>query len=135
MRRKIVSKLLIAIILILISLLPFNSIAKINDDVEISISAGNLGQDFGFGISIDVLNYRNEEIIIDYGTSRDRYFVNDFPMKHTSDFDVPPEKAWSSRISIGDEGRIYQLYIYASFEGINVTRKGISIGEFVILFN
>jgi len=105
------------------------------EDVEISISAGNFGQYFGFGVSIDVLNYRTEDITIDYGYIRDRYFINDFPDKHSDNFEVPSEEALSNLISIGDIGRIYKISIYASFKSINVTRNGMSICELVILFS
>ena len=102
MNRKIVTRILIAILLILIIILPYNSIAKINDDVEISISAGHLGKNIGLGVSIDVINYKENEIIVNCSYTRDRVFAKDFPDSYSYDFIVPPEKYWISHISIGD---------------------------------
>ena len=103
------------------------------DTIEISISAGNFNMDIGRGVSIDVLNYRNEPVNIEYSITRDRYFVKDFPETYTNNFTAPAEDYWSSLIGIGNEFIIYNLEISAWFEEYRVDREGIAIGELVFL--
>ncbi|MCK4348366.1 MAG: hypothetical protein KAW47_07095 [Thermoplasmatales archaeon] len=58
----IVCMLLIATI-IPISTANEQPISQSLDDVEITIYAGHFGKDIGFGISIDILNHKNEDVI------------------------------------------------------------------------
>ena len=103
------------------------------DNVEITISAGNFNKDIGFGVSIDVINYKKESVIINYSITRDRYFVKDFPETYENNFTAPPEEYWASLIGVGNEFIIYNLNISAWFGEHKINREGISIGELVIL--
>ena len=103
------------------------------NNVEITISAGNFNLDIGFGVSIDVLNYKKESVIINYSITRDRYFVKDFPETYENNFTAPPEEYWASLIGVGNEFIIYNLNISAWFGEYRISREGISIGELVIL--
>ena len=120
------------------SLLPsINSMNNIiisdDDTVEITISAGNFNKDIGFGVSIDVLNYRKDSVIINYSITRDRYFVKDFPETYENSFSVPPEDYWATLIGIGNNFIIYNLNISAWYGEYKINRRGICIGELVIL--
>ncbi len=103
------------------------------NDVEIIISTGNFNKDIGFGLSIDVLNYKKESVIINYSITRDRYFVKDLPETYENNFTAPPEQYWTNIIGVGNEFIIYKLYISAWFGEYKIDREGISIGELVIL--
>jgi hypothetical protein len=84
-------------------------------------------------VSIDVLNHKTESVIIDYSITRDRYFVKDFPETYQDDFTVPPEEYWVNKIGVGNEFIIYNLDISAWLGEYMINRKGIAIGELVIL--
>lgn len=111
----------------------FITYAKDENNVEITISAGNFNKDIGFGVSIDVINYKKESVIINYSITRDRYFVKDFPETYENNFTAPPEEYWSCIIGVGNKFIIYNLNISAWFEDYKMNREGISIGELVIL--
>jgi hypothetical protein len=103
------------------------------DDVEIIISAGNFNKNIGFGVSIDVLNYKEESALINYSITRDRYFVKDLPETYENNFTVPPEEYWVVKIGVGNAFIIYNLKISAWSGEYMINREGISIGELVIL--
>ena len=134
--------MMLSITAITISTAHEQSILQSVDDVELSVSSGNLGLDIGFGIAIDVLNHRSENVTVYYNISRDRILVKDFPTIKTGNFTVPPEKLWGYGISIGDglrnglkSFRLYNILITVKCDNILVVREGITIGEIMIFLN
>jgi len=133
MKKKIIG---IFICLFFISILISPSNAKnlkniTSDEVEIDIYAGHFGKDIGFGISIDVLNHKEEDVKCDVELEYDFIFRNHRDFNHEYNFTIPPEKYWSNRQSTGLSGIKY-IKLTAKVEDIIVSRIGISIGKLMI---
>jgi hypothetical protein len=104
------------------------------DEIEIEIYAGQFGIDIGFGISIDVLNHKDEDFRCDVELEYDFIFRDYRDFKYEYNFTVPPENPWSSRQSTGSTG-IKHITVTARVVDLVFTRTGISIGKLMIFTN
>ena len=104
------------------------------DEIEIDIYAGQFGQDMGFGISIDVLNHKEEDVKCFVELEYDFIFRDYKDFIHEYNFTVPPENPWNSRQSTGIGGIKY-VTVTAKVEDFVVSRTGISIGKLMIFTN
>lgn len=128
----IVCMLLVATI-IPISTANEQPISQSLDDVEITIYAGHFGKDIGFGISIDILNHKNEDVICYFNITFDFIFRDHWDFTHEWNIAVPPERPWQVRLSTGMKA-IKHISITTEAEGTIVSRSGISIGK-IMIFN
>jgi len=139
MKRKII---ILAICTLLITLVLPNSIADekpittTKDDVEISITAGWRGKDFGLGVTIDMLNHKTEDVTVFFNLTLD-YIIPDF-LDTTSIFNytlIPdlPVSYHHGLIPCYPDG-IKFVSIIVEAENKIISRKGFSIRNFIIFF-
>jgi len=110
--------------------------SKVNDDVEIKISAGRFGLNIGTHLRVDIINNDDENITVFYSLSSNYLFTNlrDETINYNSTYE-----------GIGNYSSFYFKYflgfgidlfsITAECEDTSVTRNGIWIGiRLCILF-
>jgi hypothetical protein len=136
MKKKIIGILVCT--LLIATIIPISTaneqpISQSLDDVEITIYAGHFGKDIGFGISIDILNHKNEDVICYFNTTFDFIFRDHWDFTHEWNITVPPERPWQVRHSTGMKG-IKHISITTEAEGTIASRSGISIGK-IMIFN
>jgi len=134
MKKKIIG--IFVCMLLIATIIPISTaneqpISQSLDDVEIIIYAGHFGKDIGFGISIDILNHKNEDVICCFNTTFDFIFRDHWDFTREWNITVPPEIPWQVRHSTGMKG-IKHISITTEAEGTIASRSGISIGKIMI---
>lgn len=129
MNNKIIG--VIVCLLFLITSLPLIEASKLNDDVVVNISAGFFGNDIGFGITVDIMNNKSENVTVFVNVSFDYLLRNHWDHTHDSNFTAPPKVHCGDRISTGMKG-IKLISITAEAEDITVSRQGIAISKLMI---
>jgi hypothetical protein len=110
---------------------------KADDEVEIDISAGFHGKDFGFSIAVDILNNKNEDVEVTHFLTLD-YLLRDH-LNENLEFNitVPPDMPYFHHISpvicYPDGVKFFSITVES--EDKSVTRSGLSIRNFIILLN
>jgi len=104
--------------------------STLNDDVDFVISAGFNGNDIGLGVTIDMVNNKNESITVFVNLSFDFVFL-DFRDGNLSWIHTLETKCWL-HFGFGYGISLFSITI----EGGNttVTREGITIYKLLILF-
>jgi len=134
--------LVIMICTLLISLALLTIIAEgeiqttYEDDVEISITAGFRGKDFGLGVCVETLNHKTENVTATFYITFDYFLINDRDFSYEWDETIPPESSYTIHISCSPcrPGGIKFVSITVEVEGKIVTRNGFSINNLLILF-
>ena len=140
MKRKIILIVICTLFIVLAipsSIINAQSLSKAGEDIEIEISAGYRGKDNGFGVCVKILNHKSEEINLFVNLTLDYFFQNVLDGTYVSNETVAPEIPHTQHISplICYPDGIKLITITAEAEGKVVTRSGISIRNFVFLFN
>ncbi len=139
MKRKI---LILAICTLLITLVLPTSIADeepiatTEDDVEISITAGFFGKDIGFGITVDMLNHKTEEVNVFFNLTLDYIIPNFLDTTSKFNYTIPPDIPMTYNVGLVPcyPDGIKFVSITVEAENTKASRKGFSIRNFVILF-
>ncbi|UCF49993.1 MAG: hypothetical protein JSU91_00500 [Thermoplasmatales archaeon] len=139
MKRKIILIVICTLFIVLAipsSIINAQSLGKVENDVEISISAGYRGKDNGFGVCVETLNHKTEDINLFVNLTLDYFFLNGLDGTYVSNETVASEISHTQHISplICYPDGIKLITITAEAEGKVVTRSGISIRNFVFLF-
>lgn len=131
-------KILTILVMMLIASVSFTIIVsteskenpEINDLIEISVYAGLLKTDYGFGISIDLLSHHSENLTVFYNQTFDFIFQKHLNFERSSNITLPPERPW--RIRISQPQGIKNLTLIVECHENTVYREGISINKFII---
>jgi len=134
--------LVIMICTLLISLALLTIIAEgeiqttYEDDVEISITAGFRGKDFGLGVCVETLNHKTENVTATFYITFDYFLINDRDFSDEWDEIIPPELPHTVHISCSPciPGGIKFVSITVEVEDKIITRNGFSINNLLILF-
>jgi len=107
------------------------------DGVEISISAGYRGKESGFGICIDILNHKNENVTVFFNLTLDYLIRNFLDTNSKFNYTVSPDLPVYYHVGLVPcyPDGIKLITFTAEVEGKVFTRNGISIRNFVFLFN
>ena len=118
--------------------------SPLNNDVVINISSGKNGKNIGFGITIEVFNNKDEEILIYYNYIIDRIFSMEMPFLHFNTTTIKSGENFREHISINYatystpyRPKIYKVHFYVSIKDINdikYEKHGRAIKELVIFF-
>ena len=129
-----------SICMLLIALVIPSTIAKTErpiiqiDDVDINIFAGIHKKDIGFGILVDILNHKTENVTVFFNITVDYPIINKLDFTYKLNFTVSPEVpffTYFSSIICGLNG-IKFISITAESGNTIVTRSGLSIRRLVI---
>lgn len=139
MKRKI---LIIAICTLLITLVLPVSIANekptttTEEDVEISISAGFRGKDFGIAIAVEIINHKTEDLPVFYNITFDYIIPNALDFSDAWKEIVPAEETSRVQISTFVCAPDGIKFISLTVEAGNkiVTRTGFSIRRLIMFF-
>ena len=129
MKNKIIG--FIVCTLFLITTLSLTEASKLNDDVDVNIYASFFGNDIGFGITVDIMNNKSENVTVFVNLSFDYLLRNNWDYTYDYNFTAPPKIRSGSRISTGMKG-IKLISITAEAEDITITRHGIAISKLMI---
>ncbi len=113
------------------------SLTTFEDEVEIRITAGWRGKDIGFGFAVYLLNHKTKNVTVIFNVTFDYLFMNDWDFSDKWNDTLPPELPYTAHISCAPciPDGIKFVSITIEVEDTIVTRKGLSIGRLVILFN
>ena len=132
----------ISMCMLLIALVLPTSIADVEplttseEDVEINISAGHRGKDYGFTVTVNILNHKTVDVNVFVNITLDYIFQNgrDSTLEfNTTALPEIPCYSHFGTVKCYPDG-IKFISVTAEHEDKIVTRNGLSIGNFVILF-
>jgi len=131
--RKYPGIVLVVCMLIFISILPTANSSDIEkNNLDISISAGLFGLDFGWGIHIKINNPESTEFIAFINITYDAIIGGKIDTAHRN-YTVLPNTEWSSHIHIGPRAIFNQVDILVEVGDSSASRQGFSIKSFNIL--
>jgi hypothetical protein len=113
------------------------SFKTFEDDVEIDITAGWRGKDFGRGVTVNMLNHRTENVTVFFDLTLNYLIRNDLDTNTKYNYTLLPDLPTSYNhglVPCYPDG-IKFISITAKHEDKIVTREGLSILNWVILFN
>ena len=127
--------LLIAIV-IPTSIADMESLTTYEDEVEISITAGFLLKDFGYGIMVNMLNHKTEEVNVYFNLTLDYIIPNFLDTNDKFNETIPPDLPVHLNIGLVPcyPDGIKFVSIIVEAENTKVSRTGFSIRNFVIFF-
>lgn len=128
MKKKIVG--IFVFMLFLITTLSSTEASNLNDDVDIDIYAGMFGLDIGRGVTVDMVNNKNESITISINFSFDFLFL-DFRNTNISR-NITIQEWCKYHFGFGYGISLFSITVEGG--STTVTRDGIIINNFVILF-
>jgi len=129
-----------SICMLLIALFVPSTIAKTElpttplDDIDINIYAGFHRKDIGFGILIDILNHKTDNVTVYFNITIDYPIINKFDFTYKLNFTISPEVpfyTYFSSIVCGLDG-IKIISITAESGNTIVKKSGLSIRRLVI---
>ena len=117
--------------LLLLPMLSSSEASTLNDDLNITISAGYFGRDIGRGVTVDIVNNNiNESVTVFVNLSFDFLFI-DSRDTNTSWVEIIESKCW---LHFGFGYGISLFSITVEGGNTTVTRDGIIIYKLLILF-
>ena len=118
------------------SIADVESITKSEDDVEIDMSAGFRGKNIGYGITVDMLNHKTEDVTVFFNLTLNYLIRNGLDINSKFNYTISPDIPVSYNVGLVPcyPDGIKFVSITVEAEGITVTRSGLSIRNFVILF-
>lgn len=102
-----------------------------NSEIEIDIYAGYLGNDIGFGITINVKNNKTEQISVITNISFDYLFRDHWDNTYSGEISFSPNSTMGMHISTGWNG-IKRISIQVKADNVTVSRQGIAISKIMI---
>ena len=124
---------IILFMLIIISVIPTVYSSDIEkNNLDISISAGHFGLDFGWGIHIKINNPESAEFIAFINITYDAIIGGKIDTAHRN-YTVLPNTEWASHIQIGPRAIFNQVDISVEVGETAASRQGFSIKSFNIL--
>jgi hypothetical protein len=118
--------------LVFLLTLPILNISAIkSDDVDISITAGRVGLDFGYGIHVRARKPENVSMTFYVNITHNSLIgnrINKYNWNFTCD-----EYQWGKIFNIGPKAYFNTVNITVEVDTIVVAREGYSIGRLVIL--
>ena len=122
---------IIVCLLFLITTVSLTEATKLNDDVDVNIYASFFGNDIGFGITVEIMNNKSENVTVFVNLSFDYLLRNHWDYTHDYNFTAPPKIRSGSRINTGMKG-IKLISITAEAEDKTISRQGIAISKLMI---
>ena len=130
MNKKIIG--IFVCMLLLLPILPSAVALSQNDDVKAKISAGRFGRNIGRKLRFNVVNNKDESVIIYFNVKSDYYYKNHL------------DEIWINNITLeandefigiwGHPVGIIRLSISLEVDNIKIEREGVCIWHLVILF-
>jgi hypothetical protein len=102
------------------------------NDIDISISAGIFGLDFGWGIHIKINNLESSEYTAYINITYDAIIGGKIDIANRN-YTVLPNSEWIGHIQVGPRAIFNQVYISVEIGGAYASREGFSIKSFNIL--
>jgi hypothetical protein len=131
--RKYLTIVLVICMLVFISIFPTaNSSDVEKNNLDISISAGLFGLDFGWGIHIKINNPESTEFIAFINITYDAIIGGKIDTAHRN-YTVLPNTEWTTHIHIGPRAIFNQVDISVEVGETAASRQGFSIKSFNIL--
>ena len=133
---------ILSLLMIITFFITPNCLGLDNTDVEVEITAGPNGKQFGYGIiTINITNNNPDEILVYYNTTFDRIYSMEIPNFYFEQTTIAPNESkeivLDIRERIGSSWYpiiIFEIDIDIEFDGVRIEKDGIAYRQFVWLF-